>query len=132
MGKKNKNNYYITNAEIMPEIMHYKETGEATEALGKQIMKIASNLANKANFVSYSWKSDMIGEAVLTCIERCKNFDPSKSNNPYAYLTTICYNSFQAYLNKQKRHSKIKDACYKVIIENTPEQLVNDLENNEE
>lgn len=55
----------------------------------------------------------MIGEAVLTCTRYAKNFDPEASSNPFSYLTTICYRAFQGYLNKQKKHTNIKDTCYK-------------------
>ena len=55
----------------------------------------------------------MIGQAVLTCIKYSKNFNPEKSQNPFAYLTSICQNSFKAFLNTQKTHKKIKDECYK-------------------
>lgn len=123
MEEKKKNNYYITNAEIMPEIMHYKKTGEATENFGRQIMKIARNLSNLSRWSQYTWKEDMIADAVLTCIKRCKNFDPERTENPYSYLTSICWNAFRNYLNKQKKHAKIKDSCYKITLSEFPEQI---------
>lgn len=108
-----KKNNYLSNSEILPEIIQYKETGIASEKYGEIILAIATGLAQKPNFIGYSWKDDMISFAVLTCLKYSKGFNPEKYNNPFAYLTTICYNAFQAYLNTQKKHSTIKDECYK-------------------
>jgi len=56
----------------------------------------------------------MISSAVYTCLKYSKNFDPEKqkNTNPFSYLTTICYNAFQAFLNEQKHHKNIKNECY--------------------
>jgi len=108
MSKKN----YLSNKEILPEIIKYKETGVASERFGEIILTIATRLSTKPNFAGYTWKQDMISEATLTCLKYAKNFDSEKSENPFSYLTTICYNAFQAYLNKQDIHSVIKDECY--------------------
>jgi len=108
MSKRN----YLSNKEILPEIIEYKRTGVASERFGEIILTIATRLSTKPNFIGYTWKQDMISEAVLTCLKYAKNFDTEKSENPFSYLTTICYNAFQAYLNKQDMHSTIKDECY--------------------
>lgn len=104
--------HYVKNKDLMPEIVAYRETGLCSEKLGGMFLLIARNLSNKGNFINYTWKDDMIQEAVLTCVKYSKNFNPEKSNNPFAYVTTICKNAFVNYINKQNRHSTIKDKCY--------------------
>lgn len=104
--------YYVRNADLIPEVKSYSETGVMSEKLGRQLMLIAKNLSNKSNFINYTWKEDMCQEAVLTCCKYLKNFDMEKSNNPFAYITTICNHAFVNYINKQKRHSEIKDKCF--------------------
>ena len=54
----------------------------------------------------------MVSFAVLTCLKYSKNFDNEKSDNPFAYLTSIIINAFKAYLNVQKKHSNIKKELY--------------------
>lgn len=106
---------YLTNEELMPELKKYKETGEISETLGYQLLLLAKNISNKSNFIGYThvWKEDMISFAIFTCIKYgIKNFDPEKTNNPFAYLTRVIYNAFQAYLNTQKKHANIKKECY--------------------
>ena len=107
--------YYVSNKEMLVEMIEYKETGIVSEELGGMIFKIAKNFSNKGNFSSYTWKEDMVGEAILTCLKYMHNFDAEKSSrpNPFAYFTQICYNSFINFIRKQKKHSKIKDICYK-------------------
>jgi RNA polymerase sigma factor (sigma-70 family) len=115
---KNKNrstsNDYITNEEMMPLILEYRRTGRCSEDLGKALLTIATNYANKGNFHGYTWKEDMISEAVLTCIKYMHNFDPMRFEkpNPFAYFTSIIRNAFLNYIRKQKKHSIIKDHCY--------------------
>jgi DNA-directed RNA polymerase specialized sigma24 family protein len=104
--------HYVRNKDLIPEIEKFNETGQIGEELGRMLLLIAKNLSNKANFINYTWKEDMIQEAVLTCCKYLKNFDLEKSKNPFAYITTICSHAFVNYINKQKRHSTIKDTLF--------------------
>lgn len=54
----------------------------------------------------------MISSAVLTCLKYGRNFNPEKTNNPFAYFTQIIHSAFKAYLNAQKKHANIKKECY--------------------
>jgi K+-transporting ATPase A subunit len=106
--------YYVTNDDMIAEIERYQESKNISNELGKMFLFIASNFANKGNFSGYTWKEDMIGEAVYTCVRYVHNFDLSKYNNPnpFAYFTQICYHSFISYIKKQKKYSQIKDICF--------------------
>lgn len=106
--------HYVRNADLIPEIEKYNETGVISEELGGMLLLIAKNLSNKGNFINYTWKDDMIQEAALTCCKYLKNFNLEKSKNPFAYITTICHHAFVNYINKQKKHSGIKDECFKM------------------
>lgn len=106
---------YIKNKDLIPELAKCKELGKVTEELGSMFYLIAKNLSSKGNWSGYTYKDDMIQEAVFTCVKYIKNFDINKSNNPFAYITQICSNAFKAYVKKQKKHSDIKDTCYKEI-----------------
>jgi DNA-directed RNA polymerase specialized sigma24 family protein len=107
--------YYVRNKDLLPEIIDYKRTGVISEELGIMIMAIATNYSNKGSFSNYTWKDDMVMEAVYTTIRYMHNFDPKKGKypNPFAYITTICHHAFINFIRKQKKHSKIKDILYK-------------------
>ena len=105
--------YYIKNKQILNELSEYKKTGIISEKLGEIFITIATNYSKKGSFSGYTWKDEMISEAILTCIKYIKNFDIEiKNPNPFAYITTICHRAFVNYIKKQKKHSQIKDECY--------------------
>jgi len=110
--RSNPDTHYVSNKEMLEEFRKYKKTGKISNRLGEMFLLIATNLANRSNFIGYTWKDDMIGEAVLTCIKYSKNFDPDKSNNPWGYISRFCQNSFIEYIKKQKNHSHIKEVLY--------------------
>lgn len=105
---------YVKNADIIPELQKYKETGVQSEKLGEAFLIIARNLTNTSRFINYTkeWKEDMVMDAVLTCCKYIHNFDPDKSTNPFAYITCICDRAFKNFLAKQYKHKEIKDICY--------------------
>ena len=75
---------------------------------------LAKRYSDRGNFNGYSWKDDMRGEAVYTCLKYMHNFNVDIDNpNPFAYFSRIIHNSFLNYISKQKKHSSIKDICYK-------------------
>ena len=112
-----KKEHYVDKKELLFEMAKYKETGVASEELGEMINAIATNFASKGSYSGYTWKDDMIQDAVLTCLKYMHNFDAEKYKypNPFGYFTTIVCHSFLNYIKKQKKHSEIKDICYKKI-----------------
>lgn len=126
MRKKSESKHYASNKSLLVEMQKYKNTckwdekgkfiegsGYISQELGFMIQSIATKYASKGNFSGYTWKDDMIGDAILTCIKYMHNFKPERSKNPFAYFTQIIHNSFLNSIKKQKKHSKIKDSCYK-------------------
>lgn len=109
-GKK-----YISNKELLPEVLRFKETGVVSEELGKMLLHMGYKYATKGNFANYTWKDDMVQQSIEICLNYLKNFDPNKQKkpNPFAYITTIFKNAFINYIKKQNKHSEIKDVCYK-------------------
>lgn len=109
-GKK-----YISNKDLLPEVLKFKETGEVSEELGNMLLHMGYKYATKGNFANYTWKDDMVQQSIEICLNYLKNFDPNKQKkpNPFAYITTIFKNAFINYIKKQGRHSVIKDICYR-------------------
>ena len=103
---------YVSNNEILSELREYQTTKVVSNKLCEIFYLIARNLTKKGNWVGYTYKEDMVQEAVYTCVRYIKNFDVEKGNNAFAYITIICNRAFIAYIKKQKKHSMIKDSCY--------------------
>ena len=106
-------NHYINNAEFLKSIKRYKRNKSKgiPNYIGECFMQIANRLARKPNFVNYSYKEDMIGDAIENCVQCLGNFDPQKSKNPFAYFTQIIWYAFLRRIAKEKKQSYIKLKC---------------------
>ena len=59
----------------------------------------------------------MISDGIENCLQYLANFNPKKSNNPFAYFTQIIYYAFIRRIQKEKKqttikHKLIQDANY--------------------
>ena len=79
------------------------------EYIGECLLMIATRLSNKPNFANYTFREDMISDAIENCILYMHNFDPKKSQNPFAYYTAAITNSFTRILNIEKKNQNIRD-----------------------
>jgi len=105
---------YLSNEKLLIELEKYIRKGIQTEELGRMFLLLAKRYSSKGSFAGYSWRDDMVCEAVLTCLKYMHNFDVAvDSPNPFAYFSKVIHNSFLNYNSKQKEHSAIKDICYK-------------------
>lgn len=115
--KKKKNNY-ISNKELYLHMKMHREAllktrnGELkpriSNYVGQAIFLICNNLAKKPNFIGYTYKGDMISDAIVDCVAAVDNFDPEKTNNPFAYFTQIAWNAYIRRIHKEKKQTYIK------------------------
>lgn len=54
----------------------------------------------------------MISDGIENCINYMHNFNPDKSNNPFAYFTRIIYNAYILRIQKEKKQTYIKYKAY--------------------
>lgn len=109
-------NIYVNKEDFMIALTKYKalcdekfpEVPQVPEYIGSCIMLIAKNLARRPNFSGYSWRDEMIGDAIETCLKYVKSFDPSRGTSPFAYFSQVCWYSFIGRINAEKKQSKIK------------------------
>ena len=111
--------HYIDNKEFLAKITDYRnsrieaeECGDpkpqVTNYLGECFVKIANHLAYKSNFVNYTFRDEMILDGIENCLTYIDNFNPEKSNNPFAYFTQITYYAFIRRIQKEKRQQETK------------------------
>lgn len=125
MAKKKDENskHYIDNSQFLQALVEYKklvnkakrddeERPQVPDYIGDCFIKIANHLAYKSNFINYSFREDMILDAIENCLIYMDNFDPKKSSNPFAYFTQITYYAFLRRIQKEKKHLQTK---YKYI-----------------
>ena len=112
-------NHYVDNKKLYTETVKYtneyaraKEAGEepprASNYIGECIWLIANKLSTNRNFIGYSYREEMIGDAIENCLKYLHNFDPDKSKNPFAYFTQIMYYAFLRRIEKEKKQTYIK------------------------
>ena len=114
-----KTNQYINNESFLKALIEYKTNLELSKENNKQkpripdyigecFLKIANNLAKRPNFCCYTYKEEMISDAVENCLMYFENFDPEKSSNPFAYFTQICWYAFVRRIAKEKKQQYVK------------------------
>jgi DNA-directed RNA polymerase specialized sigma subunit len=76
--------------------------------LGSCFLKIANHLSYRPNFINYTFRDDMISDGIENCLQYLENFNPAKSNNPFAYFTQIIYYAFIRRIQKEKKQVEVK------------------------
>jgi DNA-directed RNA polymerase specialized sigma24 family protein len=115
----NEDNHYVDNKRLYAEMVIYTEKYKqaiaaglepprANDYIGKCIWLIANRLSTNRNFIGYTYREDMVGDAIENCFRYLHNFDPEKSTNPFAYFTQIMYYAFLRRIDKEKKQSYIK------------------------
>ena len=74
------------NKLVKKSIAEGKETPRMTEYIGECIYKIATRLSTRPNFINYTYRDEMICDAIENCIQYIGNFNREKSNNAFAYF----------------------------------------------
>ena len=119
VAKPPKANHYIDNEQFLAALLEHranvlaaKENGEdpprISNYLGDCFIKIARHLSYKSNFINYSYKDEMISDAIENCLAVVNNFDPAKSKNPFAYFTQITFFAFVRRIQKEKKQLQTK------------------------
>jgi hypothetical protein len=112
-------NHYIDNQAFLAALLEHRagvqaaraagtETPRVSNYLGDCFIKIARHLSYKSNFINYSFKDEMISDAIENCLAVVNNFDPAKSKNPFAYFTQITYFAFIRRIQKEKKMLQTK------------------------
>jgi hypothetical protein len=123
MALKRKPIYYVENKRFLAAMVEYldsyklavsenRETPRISDYIGECIYKIAQGLAHKGNFINYSFREEMIGDGIESCVKYIRSFNPEKSSNPFSYFTQILYNAYIHRIQKEKRQQYIK---YKIM-----------------
>ena len=115
---KKKPNHYVDNAKFLEAIIeHKKKCKSASEAgqekpriseyIGSCILLIAENLSRRPRFMNYTFRDEMISDAVENCFLYFDNFNSDKYDNPFAYFTQIIYYAFHRRISKEEKNRYI-------------------------
>ena len=94
IAKKTSSDHYIKNSILTAELIKCKQQDELTPEAVQMFVAIATKLSNTMHYTNPDDRDDCISTAVLDCIKYWRNFDPEKTMNGFAYITSICKNGF--------------------------------------
>tara|TARA_R110000772_G_scaffold51910_10_gene119150 strand:- start:3862 stop:4440 length:579 start_codon:yes stop_codon:yes gene_type:complete len=123
--KANERPHYVNNKEFSGAVVDYvnsanearsreEEEPIITNYIGTCFLKIAEGLSHKPNFSGYTYREEMVMDAVENCVKAIMNYDVKKATrtglpNAFAYFTQITYYAFLRRIAKEKKHQDIKE-----------------------
>ena len=116
---------YVDNKKFLAAMIEFRDKCKLAESenrqrppitnyIGECFLKIATHLSYRPNFINYTYRDEMISDGIENCLQYVGNFNPDKSNNPFAYFTQIIYYAFLRRIAKEKKQTHVKNK----IIEN--------------
>jgi hypothetical protein len=122
--RRSRGDDYVNNKEFSAAVVEYvsavnldkdegREPRQITNYIGECFMKITNGLSRSGNFVNYSYREDMVMDAVENCIKAIMNYDinkPTRTGTPnaFSYFTQISWYAFLRRIAKEKKQTDIK------------------------
>lgn len=116
--------HYVNNRQFSESVVDYCRTVQeardngrplpiVTDYIAECFLKIAEGLSHKSNFVRYTYREEMVMDAVENCLKAIENYDieaATRSGNPnaFAYFTQISWYAFLRRIQKEKKQQDIK------------------------
>ena len=122
--KTKESEHYVNNKEFSQAVIEYVTSAKEAEEAGEEypmvpnyiaecFLRISNRLSYKSNFINYTYRDEMVMDAVENCLKAIKNYNveaATRSGNPnaFAYFTQISWYAFIRRINKEKRQQEIK------------------------
>ena len=122
--EKQQKPHYVNNAKFSQAVVDYvtecnehKEAGTPVPVVPNYIaecfLKISQGLSFKSNFSRYTYKEEMIMDAVENCLKAISNYNIETATrtgkpNAFAYFTQISWYAFLRRIEKEKRQQDVK------------------------
>jgi len=116
--------HYVSNKQFSQAVVEYCTDVRAAKAKEQPVpvvpdyiascfLKIAEGLSHKANFVRYTYREEMVMDAVENMLKAIENYNieaATRSGNPnaFAYFTQISWFAFLRRIEKEKKQQNIK------------------------
>lgn len=118
--------HYISNKEFTQAIVDYINECESREAEGKepkqipnviakQFMVLANKLGSRYNFVGYTFRDEMVSNAIFACCAKVRKFNITVSSNAFAYFTNVCWRAMVDVINYEEKMSYIKAKSFQSV-----------------
>lgn len=106
-----KTQYYVNPAEFKEELQKCYDDGIISNKLGKMLLDIVTGLSYRPNFMNYTYREEMVGDAIQKMVKavRDKNFDFNKGSNPFSYFNRIAWRAFLVRIQDEKKKRSALD-----------------------
>lgn len=121
---KRKSIHYVNNKEFSQAVVDYCMTVKAAKENNEQapivpdyiaqcFLRIAEGLSHKSNFIRYTYREEMVMDAVENCLKAIENYNieaATRTGNPnaFAYFTQISWYAFLRRIAKEKKQQDVK------------------------
>jgi len=121
---KRKSIHYVNNADFSQAVVDYvtlveqaKETKttipKVPDYVAQCFLRIAEGLSHKANFIRYTYREEMVMDAVENCLKAIGNYNLEAATrtgkpNAFAYFTQISWFAFLRRIAKEKKQQDVK------------------------
>ena len=121
---KKRSVHYVDNAKFSTAVVDYctivekaksnkKEIPKVPDYIAHCFLRIAEGLSHKANFIRYTYREEMVMDAVENCLKAIGNYNleaatRSGKPNAFAYFTQITWYAFLRRIAKEKKQQDIK------------------------
>jgi hypothetical protein len=116
--------HYVNNAEFSQAVVDYVTTVQEAKKNEQQLpivpdyiascfLRIAEGLSHKSNFIRYTYREEMVMDAVENCLKAIENYNLEAATrtgkpNAFAYFTQITWYAFLRRIAKEKKQQDIK------------------------
>lgn len=115
-GKEPVNNEQFKNA--LREYLSYRKSEvdagrpipEIPNYIGACFKMIAESLSKKPYFIGYSYREEMVSDALIDCIQYIDKFDPERGTSAFAYFSQTCYYAIVRRIKAEKKQTMAKAA----------------------
>ena len=123
MARK-KSIHYVNNADFSTAVTDYvtildqhkakkTEPPKVPDYIAQSFLRIAEGLSHKSNFVRYTYREEMVMDAVENCLKAIANYNleaatRSGKPNAFSYFTQISWYAFLRRIAKEKKQQDIK------------------------
>jgi len=121
---KQKSIHYVNNAEFSQAVVDYVTEVRIAKKNKVQLpivpdyiascfLRIAEGLSHKSNFIRYTYREEMVMDAVENCLKAIENYNLETATrtgkpNAFAYFTQITWYAFLRRIAKEKKQQDIK------------------------
>ena len=106
--------HYVNNKEFTAALHEYsqacrqavledKPEPRMNNYIGECIMKMSNRLSLSPRFRGYTYREEMVGNAIIAAVKYAKNFDGLRFDNGFAYVTQILFSHMILTIRKEKK-----------------------------